>query len=415
MRRRAGAARRAAWVLPPSALLLCCAQRLWEPLSRRLSPWRSGWAPRRAGGELAFALPRRTAATGAILGAVAGGEVAALAEQGPAGAEAEPQRFSQVIAETLLDDWKIRDYQAMRDDMARTSKFEAAIKRRLQGTEGKATVVDIGTGSFALLAIMAARAGAKKVYAIEKNKKAAERAQETVQMAGLQDKIQIIEGDSMEVALPERVDLVVSELIGSIATQEGVEPIIRDAARRFLKPRAEGDGRPQMIPARCQTCVAPVDYKDHEWYQWKKGVQSRGQAEPGSLRPLRLPSETQDIVFLAQPQLLEDFDYSRAAESERTEARTVDFLVGGGEAAGRRRFSGFALWTRVVVDEAQEDVIEVAGQKSHWAYVVALMSERPVPLAAGPVRIRLRSSADYAALPVRYTLDAELAPAAVSA
>ena len=32
----------------------------------------------------------------------------------------------------------------------------------------QATVLDIGTGPFALLAVIAAKAGAKKVYAIEK-------------------------------------------------------------------------------------------------------------------------------------------------------------------------------------------------------------------------------------------------------
>lgn len=49
----------------------------------------------------------------------------------------------------------------MRDDVPRTSKFAAAIQRRLSSFPA-ATVVDIGTGPFALLAIIAARAGAKK-------------------------------------------------------------------------------------------------------------------------------------------------------------------------------------------------------------------------------------------------------------
>jgi len=351
------------------------------------------------------ALPRRSVGVGSIflIGAAAASAVETPIEE----SVEQPQsrlRLRQVIAETLLDDWKIRDYEAMRDDTARTSRFEAVIKRRLAGTDGQATVVDIGTGSFALLAIMAARAGAKKVYAIERNHAAAERATETVLRAGLQDKVTVIEGDSMMVELPERVDVVVSELIGSIATQEGVEAIIRDASRRFLKPQSNADRRPQMIPERCQTCIAPVEYRDHDWYQWKRGVQSRGKAEPGSLRPLRLQSDTQDLDFLAEPQLLEDFDYSAAASAELTQTRTISFDVPASSAP--RKFSGFALWTRVVVDS--EDVVEVSGKKSHWAYVVALMSEKPIALAAHGGLIKLQSKADYASLPVRYELDAEL-------
>jgi len=64
-------------------------------------------------------------------------------------------------------------YKAMVDDARRTPLFEEAIRRRLKGREGELVVLDIGTGPFALLALMAARAGAKKVYAIEANLEAA--------------------------------------------------------------------------------------------------------------------------------------------------------------------------------------------------------------------------------------------------
>merc|ERR1740120_536642 len=112
---------------------------------------------------------------------------------------------------------------------------------------------------------MAARAGARKVYAIEKVPLVAEAAREVVMAAGLSNKVEIISGDSLTVDLPERVDLVVSELIGSIASQEDVERIIRDAGRRFLKgdARPEGNACVNMIPACCQTLVAPVRYARH--------------------------------------------------------------------------------------------------------------------------------------------------------
>ena len=78
----------------------------------------------------------------------------------------EPRGFQATISESGLEDWAVKDYEAMRDDVPRTESFARAIERRLKGRE--ATVLDIGTGPFALLAVIAAKAGAKKVYAIEK-------------------------------------------------------------------------------------------------------------------------------------------------------------------------------------------------------------------------------------------------------
>jgi len=126
-----------------------------------------------------------------------------------------------VIAERGLEVYRLDEYEAMRDDEPRTSKYEAALRRRLAGSRDVQTAVDIGTGPFALLAVIAARAGARKVYAIEKNPAVAALARKAVASAQLEQKIEVIEGDSTTVQLPERVDFVVSELIGSIAKQEG--------------------------------------------------------------------------------------------------------------------------------------------------------------------------------------------------
>lgn len=351
--------------------------------------------------------PRRSvAAVGAAISGLVGTGTAAIAEE-VALAPSGTVKLRRVIAEGGLDDWTATDYQAMVDDEPRTKGYENAIKKRLAGMEGAATVVDIGTGSFAILATMAAKAGARKVYAIEKNAAAAKMARETVAKAGLQDKIEIIEGDSMQVELPEKVDLIVSELIGSIATQEGVEPIIKDAAKRFLKEGLKGGACPQMIPARVQTRIVPVKYTEHRIMRFaeKRGVLSRGKPEAGTVRPLRLRGKTNDLVFLSEPQTLEDFDFC-APEARGSQVDTkLKFDIMKDKVADAKDFSGFAMWTRLVIDD--DNVVEVKGQKvtSHWAYVVALMADLPV---AATNTIELTASVDYSASPVRYTLETEL-------
>jgi len=315
--------------------------------------------------------------------------------------------YSLVVQEAGLEDWQLPDYEAMRDDVPRTSKFASAIKRRLAAQPG-ATVVDIGTGPFALLALIAARAGAKKVYAIEKNEAAAKAAQAFVAKEGFADKVVVIAGDSMKVNLPEQCDFVVSELIGSIATQEGVTPIIADARNRFLTPEASARG---MIPERCQTLIAPIKYKGRSavdrFTKPVQGLRSRGIPSPGTATTLRVPAESAGYFeLLSQPQPLEDFDYNATTPEDLKKPQERDLLFDLPDQDGLQ-FSGFALWTRVVVD--REDVIDVREQPdSHWAYVIVRMVTNPpaVSLAPHPGAVRLKAGIDYTALPVRYGLEA---------
>ncbi len=74
-------------------------------------------------------------------------------------------------------------YADMINDTPRTKGFEQAIQRRPRRRAGECVVLDIGTGPFAILALFAARAGARKVYAVEANAEAAEQARATVAAA----------------------------------------------------------------------------------------------------------------------------------------------------------------------------------------------------------------------------------------
>jgi len=277
-------------------------------------------------------------------------------------------KLQQVVAEQGLGDHRLDEYEAMRDDRLRTSKYEAAIRRRLAGSNYMQTVVDLGTGPFALFAIMAARAGARKVYAIEKRPAVAALANEAVAAAQLEQTIEVIEGNSMALQLPERVDFVVSELIGSIAKQEGVQCIIDDASRRFLKnvPSNGVGSCPKMIPARAQTFIAPVSYAYHPLLRVK----------PENLRPVRLDSESTDISFLSEPALLEDFDFCSPMASGQEEVKEFNFKLPAQTSSSATMFSGFAMWCRVVMDDI--DIIEVRGTRSHRTYVVALMDTKPI-------------------------------------
>lgn len=197
-------------------------------------------------------------------------------------------------------EFKDEAYVAMKDDNRRTPKFQVAIKQRLAGTTGQ-VVLDVGTGPFALLAIMAARAGAAKVYAVESNPEAAKRARQVVakarDVAGI---IEVIEGYTTQVSLPQKVDLVLAEIVGSVASEEGLCPTILDAQRRFAK--RPNDPR-SFIPNRVQTFCAPASYALH----YALGPPEFDWSKLGA-EPVRLNCRDQQLQVLAEPLLVEDIN-----------------------------------------------------------------------------------------------------------
>jgi protein arginine N-methyltransferase 1 len=125
------------------------------------------------------------------------------------------------------------------DDEARTRAFIDAIERSVRPGD---VVVDLGTGN-AVLAMAAARAGAARVYAIEASP-FADVAERIIAANGYADRIRVVRGWSHQIELPERADVLVSEIIGNDPLDEGVLRYMPDAVARFLKP----GGR--VLPAR---------------------------------------------------------------------------------------------------------------------------------------------------------------------
>ena len=135
----------------------------------------------------------------------------------------------------------------MLNDRARTESFIAGINEVVRTGD---VVVDIGTGT-GILAMAASRAGARHVYAVEASG-IAKSARAVFAQNGLAERITLIEGWSTRVTLPERADVVVSEIIGSDPLGERVLEAISDAVKRFLKP----GGR--SIPSRIGIFLVPV-------------------------------------------------------------------------------------------------------------------------------------------------------------
>jgi len=135
-------------------------------------------------------------------------------------------------------------YELMETDENRNRPYRDTIREAVAGK----VVLELGTGRKALWAVCCARAGARKVYAVEANKRAYLESRAYLKVRNI-DNVHLICGFSDKITLPERCEVLVHDLIGNIASSEGMIPFIEDAKRRLLTPDAA------HIPQRCVTCA----------------------------------------------------------------------------------------------------------------------------------------------------------------
>jgi len=132
------------------------------------------------------------------------------------------------------------------EDAVRTQAFRDAIHEVVRPGE---LVADLGTGT-GVLACFACQAAARRVYAVER-KEIIETAREVAAVNGYADRIVFLRGDAADVALPERVDVVIGELLGPMGFEENLLPLFERAAREHLAP----GGR--LVPASLAVFAAP--------------------------------------------------------------------------------------------------------------------------------------------------------------
>ena len=122
-------------------------------------------------------------------------------------------------------------HRTMIRDRVRTEAFRRAIDSVVRPGD---IVLDVGAGS-GILSIFAARAGAARVYAVEQTSIAV-LAQELAAANGVEEIVQVIQGDVLDLEPRERVDVVVSEWLGGFGIDEGMLVPVIAARDRWLKP-----------------------------------------------------------------------------------------------------------------------------------------------------------------------------------
>ena len=262
-----------------------------------------------------------------------------LAQQAKATAPHDPEvvTIAKEIISRAIPNWHV----SLVKDNQRNDAFEAALIRNIKPDM---RVLDVGAGT-GLLAMMAARAGADKVYSCEVNPAMAAVAKEVVQANGFKDKITIITKNSKDIDgdtdMGGLADLVVAEILGSDLVCEHVLPAMRDVVTRLAKPGA------QMIPQSGDIVVALAHWDE-------LGKQQMGNTAGFDLSPFNQLQRPSFKLHGAIPSLqlrgtaanLFSFDFS---ETKIPHDRTTMNLVADGGLV-----NGVVQWIRLQMDAEGE-------------------------------------------------------------
>uniref|UniRef100_A0A671LWB6 Protein arginine N-methyltransferase 3 n=1 Tax=Sinocyclocheilus anshuiensis TaxID=1608454 RepID=A0A671LWB6_9TELE len=198
-------------------------------------------------------------ATAVTLSPAAGDQVSLLLQRARQ-AEDRAQRAEEALARAMDDLHKLKScffffskykqISIIQLDKVRTESYRDFMYRNMEVFKGK-VVLDVGCGT-GILSMFAAKAGARKVIAVDQSE-IIYQAMDIVRSNKLEDTITLIKGRIEEIDLPvEKVDIIISEWMGYFLLFESMLDSVLYARDRYL---AE-DGL--VYPDRCSISLAAV-------------------------------------------------------------------------------------------------------------------------------------------------------------
>lgn len=249
-------------------------------------------------------------------------------------------------------------------DRRRVGAFAKALSRRVRPGD---VVIDAGAGS-GILGILALKAGASRVYAIERKPELRDLVRGMAEANGYGGRLVFVPGEFGRVRLPEKVDGLVTETMGPAGFDEGIHALMAHAWRRYLKPGA------WVIPESVSLWVQLVELLPHNPLRTRSvcGVD----LAPLTHRAARWPiaCKAGKVRPLSGRFLVWGIDYRRPGARWPEQAEVTAIVSKEGECAGA------LLWFEACLSEGARLNSRRAGPS--WKPLI-LPSLPPIPVRPG--------------------------------
>ena len=287
---------------------------------------------------------------------------------------------SSPLIRSLLDDLDNSDgfadlieHELMVSDSVRMDAYHAAITRQIQPEH---VVADLGTGT-GILAILAARQNARKVYAIE-HSPFIEVAKRVAHHNGVEN-IRFIQCNSRNFVPDEPLDVIIHEQMGAWIFGEKLLENLLDLKRRALKPTG------RILPGQFELYLEPAGLDPRQkipmlWEQNVCGVDFTCLEEQQVLSPFRHQSyDRVDLDrsfgnFLCDPDPVLRFDLNQMSSPD--ELPTV--LTGSRKVICSGSLDGICLYFRAIFSDDITIDTSPLGPPTHWGNMLFRLKSRMV-------------------------------------
>ncbi|MBP2228312.1 tetratricopeptide (TPR) repeat protein [Azospirillum agricola] len=264
----------------------------------------------------------------------------------------------------------------MINDFERNDAYKHSLERAVKPDS---LVLEIGTGS-GIVAMMAARAGARKVVTCEVNPILARVAKETVANNGYADRVTVVPRLSTQLTvgeggdLPEKADVFVSELINIGMLAPRMLSVLQHARTHLVKPGGA------IIPRASTVYAMLIETPELARINPVKRIDG---FDMSSFDVFRSPGYQQIDLgadahsALSEPFTALDFDFTRNMPEEGE--REIDVTV---TRAGTCH--GVAFWFDLFMDEEVVYKSESQARTNHWKQAMTFL-DAPIPVRPGDV------------------------------
>ncbi len=290
----------------------------------------------------------------------------------------------QSLAKNTIPSWHFN----MLADTSRNEAYNDAISAAVKPGQ---TVLDIGTGS-GLLSLMAARAGAKEVTAVEMEKDIAKVARLVIADNKYDDRITVHEKRSTALVvgneMKERADMVVSEILDAGLLGEAVIPSLRHAWSNLLKkdaiciPKA-ADVKAVIIQSDDYRLVNPVG--EIQGFDLSAFNHFREEDSFSVTHSSQFNSENLSDIFSVLS--VDFYNLPKQATPENPHEHTMEV-----EITKDGRVHGIMLWFDLHLDENITMSSGPNGELIHWGQALRMFDDEQEVKAGETIRIIAKQS-----------------------